>query len=215
MNLDARQLDLFPASGVAHAAEPLASVADWTPRGMVDRDPHGRPIVATRAAQYGGLITHYHPDEPEPFELAVRGVETVISFSGGFCTHAIDAPGTPYWSETGFRSFGFAISDPAEIINAIERFIDAPANKGGCGGRLTAWWPGHALQWRNSLAFELKYARDRREMWAQWGPERWAEAWAQHDARQAALVDQMRRDGIDPNRVGPPVWFKGKWPQIG
>lgn len=168
--------------------------------------------VQTRAANRGGLITIYHEDTPEPFEVVVRGIPCVIAYSGGFCTHAIEPAGSPFWSETGFRSFGYMADDPAEIISFIERYIDAPTKNGaGMGGKLTRWWPGYALQWRQSLGFELECGRG---MWAQWGPERHAECWANHDRKLAEAVERMRIEGIDPNDVGPPAHFKGRWPVI-
>lgn len=146
-----------------------------------------------------------------PIELSVRGVPCVWANGG---TYAIDAPGSRFWSETGYRSFcGERYGDPADIVAMIERYIDAPAKDGnGCGGRLTRWWPGYVNMWRQSLAFELECARDRSTMWTQWGPEKHAEHWANHDRKLADAIKRMRADGIDPNDVGPPAHFKGKWP---
>jgi|GEM_PF-2918020 len=187
------QLDLFPPP----APPPLAPRVERT-----------RKEVMTRA----GLVTVY-ADDPQPFEIEVAGVTTVISYSGGFCTRTIDPPGSPYWSETGFRSFGAMLTDPVEIADWIQRYIDAPTAKGGCGGQLTQWWPGYVRHWRQSLAFELSF-KSREEVWNQWGPEQWEDSWHRHDMKLADAMEQMREDGIDPNAVGKPSGFRGKWPRF-
>lgn len=173
--------------------------------------------VQTRAAQHDGLITVYSDDDPTPFEVEVRGAPCVIAWSGGFCTHAINPPGSLFWSETGFRSFGYAAIDRGEIEARICAYIDAPAKAYGMGGKLVKWWPGYVLQWRQSLAFEIEMTKQggREGTWNQWGPEAWAEHWHRHDAKLQAALDQMRADGIDPNDVGPSQGFKGKWPKFG
>lgn len=163
--------------------------------------------VITRAA-CGRAIRVYDGD-PDPFEVEVRGIPTVIA--GGFCTRAIEGPGSAFWSETGFRSFGIPTCDPDEVRICIERYIDKD-----CGGKLTRWWPGYVTQWRQSLAFELEVTKQggRESVWAQWGPEKWEDCWHRHDMRLADAVDQMIAEGIDPNDVGPPSSFRGKWPRI-
>lgn len=169
-------------------------------------------MVRTRAAR--SPLIAVRADDPEPFETEVRGVPCVISYSGGFCTHAINPPGSPFWSETGFRSFGYALTDPGEIVAAIARYIDAPAKTGaGCDGTLHPWWPSYVLQWQQSLVFELSFA-SRDEVWNQWGPEKWEDCWHRHDMRLADAIEQMRAEGIDPNDVGKPTHFKGKWPRF-
>ncbi len=194
------QLDLFAAPVPKQAALPHRS----------------RREVHTRAAQHGGVITVYGDDDPEPFEMTVRGVPCVIAWSGGFCTHAINPPGSEFWSETGFRSFGLPTLDRQDITDAIASYIDTPVKAYGCGGKLTRWWPGYVLQWRQSLGFELEMtAKQGREgVWDQWGPEAWADHWHRHDMRLQDAIEQMRGEGIDPNEVGPPRGFKGKWPRI-
>lgn len=192
-----------------------AALLAWEPPGMIGRDPHGRPQVRTRAASHDGIITLYHPDTPLPIEVVVRGMPCVISYHGGYATHAIEPAGSPFWSETGYRSMGGMLTDPDEIVADIERYIDAPAKNGnGCGRKLKRWWPSYILTWHQSVAFELQYGKDRSQMWAQWGPEKHAEHWAKHDAQLAAALEQMRSEGIDPNDVGPPSYFKGKWPRF-
>lgn len=201
---DPRQFDLFAAP----APEPVAVAI------AAGRAPRERTSVKTRAHQHDGMITLYGDGAPVPFEVVVRGVPCVIAYSGGFCTHAVDGPGSLFWSETGFRSFGQTLTDPAAIVAAIERYIDAPAKDGsGCGGKLKRWWPSYVLHWQQSLGFELSHG-DRATMWGQWGPERHAEAWAKHDTRLAAQLARMRAEGIDPDDVGPPAHFRGTWPHF-
>jgi hypothetical protein len=64
--------------------------------------------------------------------------------------------------------------------------------------------------WQQSLAFT--HDRDRASTWEQWGAERHRELWEKHDREQAEAIARMRADGIDPDDVGPPPYFKGKWP---
>ncbi|MBB4859680.1 hypothetical protein HNO88_003009 [Novosphingobium chloroacetimidivorans] len=106
--------------------------------------------------------------------------------------------------------------DPGEIADRICAYIDAPVKAYGCGGKLERWWPFYVLQWRQSLGFEIEMTkRDGREgVWAQWGQEAWADHWRRHDSKLAEAVERMRAEGIDPNEVGPPRGFKGKWPKI-
>lgn len=113
--------------------------------------------VSVRA--FGGpYVLTIHEGDPEPIEIEVRGVKATVkrdrNFAlsmvraiGGdrddlvwFSTYVMDAPGSPSWSETGFRSFGLAPDNPAEIAAAVERYIAAPAKHGnGCGGKLVRW----------------------------------------------------------------------------
>lgn len=149
--------------------------------------------------------------QPEPFEIEIRGILCIISYSMGFCTHVIGAPGSPFWSETGFRSFGLDIEEPEAVRAAIERYIDAPTRHGnGCGGKLVRWWPSYVRQWQSDTSWSLTY--DRANMWTQWGPEKHAEIWASHDARRAEALARMWAEGIDPNEVGKPQHHKGRWP---
>lgn len=171
-----------------------------------------RKEIVTKA--YGGNhVMEVYADEPDPFEVEVRGIPTLIT--PGFCTYVIQPVGSLFWSGTGFRSFGNPLDDPDEIVVAIERYIDRPAKDGnGCGGKLERWWPMYITQWQQNLAFELNCCKDRSTVWAQWGPEKHAEHWASYDAKQAAAMSQMLADGIDPNDVGNPSHFKGKWPRF-
>lgn len=234
--MTAHQLSIFdllppPQPAPAVLAASIAAEAERA-TALAARAPHivGRPsnfrdgptdqrhFVQSRAYGHHGHILLCSYADPLPIEIEVRGMRMVISFGYGFAVHAMDDPGSPFISETGFRSFtGFTGSalpeDRPHIIAAIERFIDAPAKDGnGLGGKLKPWWPAYALQWRDSLAFALH--SDRTDTWAQWGPEKHAQAWADHDARQATRLAAMRRDGINPDDIGPPHHFKGKWPSF-
>ena len=61
------QLDLFAPPPAPPIATPLRQ----------------RREVQTRAAQHGGIIAVYSDDDPQPFEMTVRGIPCVISWSGG------------------------------------------------------------------------------------------------------------------------------------
>jgi hypothetical protein len=142
-------------------------------------------------------------DEREPIEIEVRGIPTLIRFSSVFQTYAVEGPGSTYWSETGFRSFASAYQvggdneySADEVRQVIEAMIDS---KNGCNGKLTKWWPFYCLQWRQNKAFADRM--DRATTWDQWGPEKQAEHWARHDARQAAALAQMADEGIDSDEV--------------
>jgi len=138
-------------------------------------------------------------DAPDPFEIEVRGIRCLISYSGGFCTYTMDKPGALFWSETGFRSFGRTTTDPDEISAMIEEHIDKPTRDMGCGGKLVKWWPMWVLQWCQNRTKDLEWNRN--EFWTQWGPEKHAECWAKHDAEQLAALQCMKADGIDPDEV--------------
>lgn len=211
----ARQLDLFAAPTPTPrdlAAEHRARILAWEPANMVGRDEHGRPQVQTRAAGHGGIITLYTPGQAEPYELNVRGMECVVSNGS---THVIGDVGGRFWSETGFRSFSCGDVGPEDMRTMIEAHIDAPRSRdggGGLGGKLLRWWPSYVRQWQQSLAFELQHGKDRSTVWDQWGPEKWEDCWHRHDMALADAIEQMREEGIDPNDIGPPAHFKGKWP---
>lgn len=218
MIVDSRQFDMFTTPApepIDLAARHTAALLAWEPANMVGRDKFGRPQVQTRAASHDGIITLYDPEAPAPIEVEVRGTPCVLSFHGGYATHAVEPAGSLFWSETGFRSMGRMLTDPAEIIADIERYINAPARDGsGCGGKLLRWWPSYVRQWQQSLAFELQSTKEcgREGVWDQWGPEAWEDHWHRHDMKLADAIEQMREDGINPNDVGPPHYFKGKWP---
>ncbi|MFT4076868.1 MAG: hypothetical protein QM647_15185 [Asticcacaulis sp.] len=146
-------------------------------------------------------------EDPDPFEIEVRGIPALIT--RGFCTYAIRPAGSLFWSETGFRSFGINVIDRDEVAECIETHLAK-------SGKIERWWPRYVLWWRQSLAFELEMTArlGRANIWDQWGPEKHAEAWANHDAKQAEHMAHMLADGIDPNEVQKPVHFKGKWPRF-
>lgn len=160
--------------GAVHAVHPIHAKDD-------------RPYWKTNAHEWGGEILAYR-DRPAPMEIVVRGVRTVIVFGYGMATHAVDAPGTPYWSETGFRSFT-CYNGPAEegaIRAYLESYIDAPMKDGnGCGGKLAPWWTCAVRQ--------LQQERH----WAVTMPDR------RNPDRMASLEDQVRADGFDPDVVAP------------
>lgn len=135
-------------------------------------------------------------DEKDPIEIEVRGIPTMIRFGFGWSTYTVQPAGAAYWSETGFRSFGGPETDPDIIALMIANNIDS---KHGCKGKLTKWWPSYCLQWRQNKGFVDKM--DRATTWDQWGPEKHAEHWANHDARQAAALEQMAAEGIDADEV--------------
>ncbi|GAB5434780.1 MAG: hypothetical protein EpisKO_41500 [Epibacterium sp.] len=170
-------------------------------------DPPLQPEVSTAPARRKVMTRAYgrdyelelREDEPEPFEIEVRGIQCLISHSGGFCTYATEGPGALFWSETGFRSFGRATTDADEIRAMIEQHIDTPTRDMGCGGKLVKWWPMWVLQWCQNRTRDLEWNRD--EVWAQWGPEKHAECWAKHDAEQLAALQRMKTEGIEPDEV--------------
>ncbi len=134
--------------------------------------------------------------EEDPIEIEVRGIPTLIRFGFGWQTYTVQPPGSLYWSETGFRSFGGPETDPNAIAEMIAAHID---HKNGCNGKLTKWWPSYALQWRQNRRFIEKM--DRITLWDQWGAEKQVECLANFDARQAAALNQMRAEDIDPEDV--------------
>lgn len=177
--------------------------------------------VMTRA--YGeDHILKIRENEPDPIEIEVRGIPCVIKFDFGFNTYAIQPPGSPFWSGTGFRSWTNGIwqtdhgivfdGSVDDIRGLIEDHIDTPVKKMGLGGKLVRWWPTYINRWRGDLSWRLTYPRDK--MWTQWGPERHAEIWAEHDARISAAEARMWAEGIDPNDVDKPPHHKGPWPRF-
>jgi len=141
-------------------------------------------------------------DERDPIEIEVRGIPTLVRFSSFFQVYAVQPPGSVYWSETGFKSFagfwgriegGLTPEILAEIIGA-----DIDSKHGG-GGKLTKWWPHYCLQWRQNKDFADRCKRE--TTWDQWGPEKHAEHWANYDAKQAAALERMAAEGIDPEEV--------------
>lgn len=141
-------------------------------------------------------------DERDPIEIEVRGIPTLIRFTSFFQTYTVQAAGSVYWSGTGFKSFagfwgrGIGELTPPVLAEIIGADIDS---KHGCNGKLTKWWPDYCRQWRQAKAFADKF--DRATTWDQWGPEKQAEHWANHDARQAAALARMASEGIDHAEV--------------
>ena len=188
-------------------------------------EPYVEPArreVMTRAYGVTALMS-IRADERDPVEMDVRGTPCLIRFDFGFNTYAVQPPGSPFWSETGFRSWvnGVWKSDRGivfegtidDVRRLIEAYIDAPVKKEGCGGKLVRWWPSYVLRWRDDLSWSIRYP-NRAEIWAQWGPEKHAEVWAEHDRRISEAEARMWSEGIDPNEVGPPRHHKGPWPKI-
>lgn len=198
------QLDLF--------AEPAPEPTPWVEPAMRE--------VMTRA--YGAdRVMRIPEDDPDPVEIEVDGTPCLITYGYGFSTYTVQPPGSLFWSETGFRNFSYGglvdgkmqfVRDMDSIIYLIRAHIAAPVKDMGCGGNLVRWWPGYVNQWRQDVSFH--HGRDRSEFCAQWGPERHAQLWAEFDARQAAAIERMQAEGIDPDEVGPPAWHKGPWPKL-
>lgn len=161
----------------------------------VPYEPPARREVMTRA--YGqAAMMEIGIDEADPIEIGVRGIPTLIRFGFGWQTYTVQPAGSAYWSETGFRSFGGPETNGDEIAALIGAYID---HKSGCNGKLTKWWPWYALHWRQNKRFADKM--DRTTTWTQWGQEQHAEHWFRFDAKQAAALDRMSLEGIDPDEV--------------
>lgn len=164
-------------------------------------EPPPRRNFMTRA--YGEAhVLQIGLDERDPIEMEVRGIPTLVRFSYGFQTYTVQPAGSLYWSETGFRSFASAwtVTGPGFTDDDVREIIEANIDsKHGCNGKLTKWWPDYCRQWRQNKAFADKF--DRATTWDQWGPEKQAEHWANHDAKQAAALERMHAEGIDPEEV--------------
>jgi hypothetical protein len=144
------------------------------------------------------------------FEIEVAGCRVDFAYEGmfGICggaAHVIDRD-KPFFSETGYRSFQVCPQDyviaagKLDCKGWLEHVCTAQLTEGGKKAvKLTRAWPTYALQWRQCREFAEKY--DRATTWDQWGPEKQAEHWASHDVRQAAALEQMAAEGIDPNEV--------------
>lgn len=143
-------------------------------------------------------------------EIEVAGCRVDMRYDGmfGICggdAHIIEW-GKPFFSETGYRSFQVCPMDYVIAAGNIdcktwlERVCMAQLTEGGKKKvKLTRAWPTYALQWRQSRDFAQRHKRD--EVWTQWGPEKHAEHWANHDARQAEALALMKAEGIDPDEV--------------
>lgn len=145
------------------------------------------------------------------FDTTIRGCRTritmkCVTFLGGFETRTLDPEGSPYWSETGYRSWtgwhsgiagGRAISVEDAVRLSIEGYIDrSTKNGGGCGGKLTRWWKSD-VQWLQQTRATL------REKWAQVEDRYW-------DREEEVRAKVIAR-GLDPDVVAP--WHKGKPPK--
>jgi len=165
---------------------------DWPEGAVRASDPihagDDRPYWKTSAYRFSGEILAWK-DGCRPIELVIRGVRTVVSFGMGFATHAIDPPGSPYWSDTGFRSFTCCTTtDPEEVRAIIEAYIDAPAKDGnGCGGVLSPWWTMAVRQLRQHRGFISQH-------------HEYAERSAEQGMKWEA---QVRDEGFDPDVVAP------------
>lgn len=158
--------------------------------------PFERYEVPTRAWSHGGNITIYSDDCPMPFEVTVRGVPCVVSWSSGICTHAILPPGSLFWSDTGFWSFGWTTTDPAEIVALIEAFIDAPRKDGnGLAGQLVQWVPLSVSMWASEERWRRK--ADRQLVPTMVADEKRAAYWAERDAAHAEKLAELIAEGLD------------------
>lgn len=198
------------AHGITEESADLSSTAFcWARtarRYVVD---HGRREVKTRAFSEYPITVAY--GDPDPFEIEVRGIPTVVSIGTTLSTHAINPPGSPFWSETGYRSFGgfYGMIDPelrADLPALAEKwitdYIDQKPKKdggGGLGGKLVSWWPMCAITWRQERLFVLEY--EGTDFWAHHGPEKQAELWSKKRQSLAEDFDKMVGMGIDPNKV--------------
>ncbi|GMB80519.1 hypothetical protein NN6n1_13010 [Shinella zoogloeoides] len=143
-------------------------------------------------------------------ELDIAGCRVDFRYAGmfGICggdARVIDHD-KPFFSETGYRSFQVCPIDHVIAAKGIdckqwlERVCLAQLTEGGKRKiQLTRAWPGYCLTWRQSKEFADK--ADRTTTWDQWGPEKQAELWANHDASQAAALERMAAEGIDPEEV--------------
>lgn len=188
MTLDARQFDMF-ATLAPVAPRPRGAAPAINNHRPGDPNDHRRYVACSA---WDGWVMVCGKDDPDPIEVTVRGIRTVISFGFGIGTHAVEAPGTPYWSETGFRSFTGINAGPehaAEIVAAIERFIDAPAKDGnGCGGKLREWWPLSVLTLRDRRQYIVDH------------PDAYPKRQDQWEREESARVREL---GYDPDVVAP------------
>ncbi|NPD17576.1 hypothetical protein HOY34_20535 [Xinfangfangia sp. D13-10-4-6] len=180
----------------------------------VEIAPRQRRTVATRAYGEDAHLVTIYEDSPDPVEVEIRGIPALIVTAFGASTYTVQKPGTLFWSSTGFRSMARGDASVDRVIQLVEQHIDAPKAKMGLGGKLERWWPGYVRQWQ--FAEATCGRADRSKPYWGWCAREVGQAaiWADHDARQSAAIAQMLADGIDPNDVGPPPGFKGKWPRF-
>ena len=171
--------------------------------------------VVTRAYGRAGHVIRIDADAPDPLETVIRGMRGLIVWDFGVSTYALDPPGSLFWSGTGFFSLGVMRGTDLEtVIRLVEQHIDAPTAKGGMGKKLVRWWPQSVRSWQDNLSWALRYDTPGTTMWDQWGPEKQAEAWANHRDTGAALTALLLAEGYDLNDIGPPRHHKGPWPRF-
>ncbi|MCB5411798.1 hypothetical protein [Pseudogemmobacter faecipullorum] len=196
-------------------SEQLSMLDLWEPKPEpVVYVPRPRRTVLTRAYGEAAYSMEIYEDSPDPVEIEIRGIPCLIVSAFGASTYTVQPPGSLFWSCTGFRSMATGGASVDEVIQLVEEHIDAPAAKSGLGGKLERWWPSYVTQWQQSLAYH-GFADRSREHWG-WCAREVGQAaiWADYDARQAEALARMISEGIDPNDVGPPSGFKGKWPRF-
>ncbi|MBX4920971.1 hypothetical protein HJA76_14850 [Rhizobium bangladeshense] len=137
------------------------------------------------------------------FEIDVVGCRVDFAYSGlfGICggdARVVDSE-KPFFSETGYRSFQVCPDDfviaaaKLDCKGWLERVCTNQLTEGGKKKvQLTRAWPLYARSWRDARAFAEKYARI--DHWSE-------EQWAEYEAKQAAALEQMAADGIDPDEV--------------
>lgn len=173
--------------------------------------PRPKRDVVTRAYGEAAHVLSIDADAPDPVEVEIRGIPCLVVWDFGAAIYTVQKPGSLFWSSTGFRSMCHGSASLDDVIAIVEKHIDTPVSKMGAGGKLVRWWPWYVDSWRGNVAFELRHP-DRSKVWEHFGPEKQAEAWAKRDRESAEALERMWAEGIDPNDVGAPSGFKGKWP---
>ena len=159
--------------------EPPVEPVEWTPR--------PKRQVTTRA--YGReTVLEIDAENRDPVEVEISGIPTLIVWDFGPAVYALTAPGTMFWSGTGFWSLTGNPGGVDDLVKVIATRKPEP------------WWLLYVCNWRQHVEWTLR-ADDYTEP-------------PQVAARQSAAIAQMLADGIDPNDVGPPPRFKGKWPRF-
>lgn len=164
----------------------------------------------------------------QKFRLVVRGMHVVVDNGFGLGFHLDETkakPGSPCWSETGYRSFGGSREEmdpvPGQGLTPegwaqgiLERYIDQPKGKdgaGGLGGQLIAWYPHCVREWHQAASTVA--GSPKRDMWEHLGKAEQAAIWAKVDARIAKAEAECRAIGVDPRTVYPDLARKLK-PQV-
>ncbi|RWR30506.1 hypothetical protein D2T29_12610 [Sinirhodobacter populi] len=158
--------------------------------GLFEPEPVYAPVlkrsVMTRAYGRDTLMTI--PDEnPDPEEIEVNGIKTLIVWGFGPAVYAVEKPGSLFWSSTGFWSLSVAnIRSNEEIAAHLVSRKPVP------------WWPLYVNMWRDDRSFFLRNPSVKES------PEQ--------SQRQAEYINRMFAEGIDPNAVDAPPQHKGAWP---